>query len=97
MKDLIEIALSQMQGFAEMKTGLMPRSEYFGQADQFGEPRNFNEMREMRLAKLIASEVIRDEPRWLDYEFEQTHIMVDLTDMIFEELTEETVRLLDSL
>lgn len=58
--------------------------------DQFDEE-TFQETREKRLAAMLASEVVETEHQWLNYEFEEAQVKVDLSDMILEHLVEETV------
>ena len=40
---------------------------------------------------MLASEVVESEHQWLNYEFEEAQIKIDLSDMILELLVEETV------
>jgi hypothetical protein len=40
---------------------------------------------------MLASEVVETEHQWLNYEFEEAQIKIDLSDMILELLVEETV------
>lgn len=51
----------------------------------------FQETRERRLAQMLASEVVETEHQWLNYEFEESQIKIDLSDMILEQLVEEVV------
>ncbi|OMJ95412.1 hypothetical protein SteCoe_1173 [Stentor coeruleus] len=48
-----------------------------------------NGLREDRLEKLIFYEIIEEEHEWIDYEFEETQIKFDISDMILEELADE--------
>lgn len=49
---------------------------------------------EERLAVILANEIEENEPLWTDYEFEETHVKLDLAEMIMEELYDETVHIL---
>jgi len=40
---------------------------------------------------MLASEVVETEHQWLNYEFEEAQIKIELSDMILELLVEETV------
>ena len=53
------------------------------------------EMRQAKLANQLHQEIIEDEHFWLNYEFEETQIRVDLSEMIFDQLMQETVDFLD--
>ncbi|OMJ94654.1 hypothetical protein SteCoe_2152 [Stentor coeruleus] len=48
-----------------------------------------NGLREDRLERLIFYEIIEEEHEWINYEFEETQIKFDISDMILEELAEE--------
>ena len=52
------------------------------------------EIREKRLAAALANELIENEPNWLNYDFEETQVKIDLADMVTEHLTIETIGLL---
>lgn len=40
---------------------------------------------------MLASEVIETEHHWMNYEFEEAQVKIDLSDMILEHLVEELV------
>ena len=40
---------------------------------------------------MLASEVVETEYQWLNYEFEESQVKIDLSDMILEHLVEEIV------
>ena len=40
---------------------------------------------------MLASEVVETEHQWLNYEFEESQVKIDLSDMILEHLVEEIV------
>jgi hypothetical protein len=40
---------------------------------------------------MLASEVVETEHQWLNYEFEESQIKIDLSDMILEQLVDEVV------
>lgn len=40
---------------------------------------------------MLASEVIETEHHWLNYDFEEAQVKIDLSDMILEHLVEELV------
>lgn len=39
----------------------------------------------------MQQEILEDEHFWLNYEFEETQIRIDLGDMIFQTLLDETI------
>lgn len=40
---------------------------------------------------MLASEVVETEHQWLNYEFEESQVKIDMSDMILEHLVEEIV------
>ena len=49
---------------------------------------------EKRLAVILANEIEESEPLWTDYEFEETHVKIDIADVILDELYNETVQIM---
>ena len=77
-----------------MQAGTLPRREFvFG--GLFDEEL-FAEIREKKLATLLAREMIENEPRWLNYEFEEAQVKIDIGDMILEQLVTETINILNT-
>lgn len=94
-KKMFEIVKHDVFRWSIMQSGTLPRSEFiFG--DEFDEEL-FSEIREKKLATLLATEVIENEQNWLQYEFEEAQVRIDLGDMIVEALVQETADLLTNL
>ncbi|EGR30098.1 IQ calmodulin-binding motif family protein, putative [Ichthyophthirius multifiliis] len=47
------------------------------------------QIKEDRLARMLASEVIENEERWILYDEEQTEVQVELSQMVFNQLVNE--------
>ena len=73
--------------------GTLPRREFIYQGE-FDEEL-FSEIREKKLVQLLAREMIETEPKWLNYEFEQAQVKIDVGDMILEQLVNETIAILN--
>lgn len=76
-----------------MQAGTLPRREFI-----FGgvfDEELFAEIREKKLATLLATEVIENEYKWLNYEFEEAQVRIDLGDMILEHLVSESIETLE--
>jgi hypothetical protein len=43
---------------------------------------------------MLASEVVETEHQWLNYEFEESQVKIDMSDMILEHLVDEVVQYL---
>jgi len=74
--------------------GTLPRREFIYQGE-FDEEL-FSEIREKKLVQLLAREMIETEPKWLNYEFEQAQVKIDVGDMILEQLVNETIQILNN-
>ena len=57
----------------------------------------FVEVREKRLAGLLASDVVDNETQWLNYEYEETQVKIDVSDMVLEHLIGEAIDLMDRI
>ena len=49
------------------------------------------EVRERRLTTVLTQDTVEHEHHWLNYEFEETQVKVDLSDMILELLVGELI------
>ena len=77
-----------------MQAGTLPRKEFV-----FGgvfDDELFAEIREKKLATLLAREMIENEPKWLNYEFEEAQVKIDIGDMILEQLVTESILILNA-
>lgn len=52
-------------------------------------------MRERRLTAILTSDQIEQEHHWLNYEFEETQVKIDLSDLVLETLVQEIIELLN--
>jgi hypothetical protein len=43
---------------------------------------------------MLSIEIISQESSWINYEFEETQVKLDLSDMTLEDLVEETIAIL---
>ena len=53
-------------------------------------------MRQAKLATQLQQEILEDEHYWLNYEFEETQIRIDLGELLFDQLLTETVEFLNT-
>ena len=75
-----------------MQTGTLPRREFVFN-NQFDEDL-FADIREKKLATLLCREIVDNEPKWLQWEFEETQTKIDIADMVLESLVIETIEFL---
>ena len=52
------------------------------------------QVREERLANILAEEIIEKDGIWVNYEFEETQVKLDLADIILEHLANEIIEVL---
>ncbi len=76
-----------------MQAGTLPRREFV--FNGLFDDELFAEIREKKLASLLAREMIENEPKWLNYEFEDSQVKIDIGDMILEQLVTETISILN--
>ena len=90
---IFEKVRTDMFKWCIMQAGTLPRKEFFYNGSFDDEL--FAEIREKKLATLLATEVIEDEPSWLGYDFEEAQVRIDLGDMILEQLVSESIALMN--
>jgi len=56
-----------------------------------------NQVWEERLAVILVNEIEENEPLWSDYEFEETHVKIDMAEIITEELIKESIDILQNI
>jgi hypothetical protein len=93
---MFEIIKQDMFRWGYTIAGTLPKREFMQEDNNFDDTL-FNEVREKRLATLLATDVIETEYKWVHYDFEEAQVKIDVCDMILEGLFTETVGLLDSL
>lgn len=94
IEEMFEIVKHDLFRWAIMQAGTLPRKEFV-----FGgvfDDELFAEIREKKLATLLAREMIENEPKWLNYEFEEAQVKIDIGDMILEHLVKETIHILNN-
>ena len=82
--------------WAETEAGTLTDSQTVLNAPQeirqiMSEKQFLNQVREERLANLLSAEINENEPLWLDYEYEETQVKLDLADMVLQDLLFETI------
>jgi hypothetical protein len=85
----------ELKHLNKLRAGKVPIIEMINSRDSEGEI--ISQMREDHLSCILAVEVISQEPEWIDYEFEETQVKLDLSDMVLEELVEETIEILNAI
>ena len=55
----------------------------------------FQENREKRLTQVLSAETVEQEHHWLNYEYEEAQVKIDLSDMILEHLVDELATFLN--
>ena len=73
--------------WAAFGAGTLPRHSFV--FDGAFDEDMFGEVREKRLATLLSKEVQFHEKKWLNFDFEEAQVKVDLTDMVLEQLIVE--------
>ena len=63
----------------------------------FQDEEQLNQIREERNALMLALDVRESEEQWVQYQYEETQIKLDLADMLLDFLATETVQILQTL
>jgi len=92
---MFEIVKHDVFRWSIMQAGTLPWKEFIF-SDEFDEEL-FAEIWEKKLATLLATEVIENESKWLNYEFEESQVKIDLGDMILEHLVSECSQILNKI
>ena len=93
---MFEIIKQDLFRWSYSSAGTLPKREFLMEDEQFDEE-GFNEVREKRLASLLASDVVETDYKWVNYDFEESQVKMDISDMILEELFSETTQLLNTI
>ena len=92
IEEMFEIVKHDLFRWAIMQAGTLPRKEFVF-SGVFDDDL-FAEIREKKLATLLAREMIENEPKWLNYDFEEAQVKIDIGDMILEQLVTESINIL---
>lgn len=88
--------LVEVKNLNKVHAGKLPIIENISNS-QDTEEDLIQQLREEQLSSMLAVEIIAQEPIWVNYEFEETQVKLDLADMTLEHLVEEVIRLLQSI
>ena len=76
-----------------MQAGTLPWKDFI--IDGEFNDQLFVEIWEKKLANLLATEVMENEEMWLNYDFEESQIKIDLGDIILEHLITESIKIMN--
>jgi hypothetical protein len=90
-------AQDKVMSWAETEAGTLTDSETIKAAPLeirqiMTEKQFLAQIREERLANLLSNEINEAEQNWLDYEYEETQVKLDLADIILQELCFDTIK-----
>ena len=80
--------------WAQAFCGSLPSPVFCFPSNQARDKEDFNEElfqenREKRLTQVLSAETVEQEHHWLNYEYEEAQVKIDLSDMILEHLVDE--------
>ncbi|CAI2367226.1 unnamed protein product [Moneuplotes crassus] len=92
----------KIMAWAGIEAGTLTNSDTLLTAPQeikqvLTEQQFLTQVREERLTNLLSEEINNAEPLWLDYEYEETQVKLDLADMILQDLCYDTIRELNRI
>ena len=96
--NIIEIVQKKVLSWAKTYAGTLNFSELLREYKiPYLDDDQLNQVREERLALMLASEIEENEPLWTDYEYEETQIKIDLSELILDHIINETANLVGEL
>ena len=93
LNSIVSSLIEEIQDLSKTQAGKTPKVDFIVNSED-SEEELAAQMREDQLSTILASEVSEQERCWINYEFEETQIKLDLSDMTLEDLVEETVNIL---
>lgn len=78
-----------------MQAGKIPTSDFMNLSGALDEE-SLHNIREERLSTMLAFDVLNNDEVWIDYEWEESQVVLDLADMILEALAQDCVSILDN-
>jgi hypothetical protein len=91
----VKEVIQEVEKWSLVQAGKVPTGDMMLSSGMLDEE-HLRQIREERLANMLADEVIERDAEWVDYEFEETQVKLDLADMVLEHLITETIAVLDS-
>ncbi|OMJ88191.1 hypothetical protein SteCoe_9925 [Stentor coeruleus] len=96
LTNIITEVIEEVKQLNKIRAGKVPKIEFISNSDD-SEEDIVQQLREEQLSCILAMEIIAQETTWINYEFEETQVKLDLADMTLEELVEETIKVLETL
>ncbi|OMJ74045.1 hypothetical protein SteCoe_27131 [Stentor coeruleus] len=88
ISQIIEKVIMDMEDMNEMEIGNFPDISFSnGEANEA----LIIKIKEKQLEKTLFYEAFYEDYKWVDYEFEETQVKIDITDMILHDLAEEII------
>lgn len=87
--------IDEIKQLNKVRAGKVPKIDFISNSEDT-EEELVQQLREEQLSCMLALEIVAQEPSWINYEFEETQVKLDIADMTLEELVEETIHLLGS-
>ena len=87
--------IEEIKDLNRVHAGRVPKIDYISNSEETEED-VIQQLKEEQVSCMLAMEIIAQEPLWINYEFEETQVRLDLADMTLEGIVEETIAILDS-
>ena len=93
VEEIFAKIVKDMEKWASTRAGKIPTEEFLlpnGELDD----ELLQSLREDKLICMITEEIVDRDGEWVDYEFEEVQVKIDLSDMALQILCEEVIELL---
>lgn len=98
LNQIVDKLTSQLQSWCSTFMGALPNSELLNNNKRhIRHQEDLDKLWEEKLAENLAQEIEKHESRWVNYGLEEARVKVNLSDLVFECMLQETVSLLDSI
>ncbi|OMJ69922.1 hypothetical protein SteCoe_32217 [Stentor coeruleus] len=90
LSEVIDKVIEDMEDMNEMEIGNFPDISF---SNTEANEMLIIKIKEKQLEKALFYETFYEDYKWIDYEFEETQVKIDLADMILHELAEEIINI----
>ena len=88
--DIKSQVIEEVVSWSTIQAGKIPSNEILLSSGILDEEL-LQHLREERLATMLADEVLEKDEVWVEYEFEESQVKLDIADMVLEQLVSEII------
>ncbi|OMJ92807.1 hypothetical protein SteCoe_4348 [Stentor coeruleus] len=93
IEKIIQLVINEVYEWSTLQIGMLGREDFL-MSNGYIDDELLQQIREERLASVLTEDIVKKDKLWVDYEFEEAQVKLDLADMILEIFAEEMVEIL---